>query len=214
MKKIITTVSAMTLSLPSGATDGADLTVEPLTRDDLESMSVEEATFKGSGFVDLDVQKTVLLSYDADGSGDISLGDELKYTIQVTNLNQTEATDIVLFDFLDSRIDLNLGTVAITQGFVVSGNGFFDPSNQVYVDFGTIAPNWFALVDFDVTITNLNPGINVIENSAEVFGPSGSFFISDDPTTPEFDSTKVTTFGPLPDLIFENGFEFRGSGGF
>lgn len=214
MKKIITTVSAMTLTLPSGAAKAADLTVDPISRDDLEMLSAEEATFKGSGFVDLDVQKTVLLSYDADGSGDISLGDELKYTIQVTNLSGAEVSNVELLDYLDSRIELNLGTVAITQGLVMSGNGFLDDPGFVYLNFGTIAPNWFALVDFDVTITDLMPGINVIENSAEVFGPSGSFFISDDPTTPIFDSTDVNAFGAMPDAIFQNGFEFRGSGGF
>ncbi len=214
MKKIITTVSAMTLTIPSGSSTAADSSYEPITTEDIELIYAEGENFKGSGFIDLDVQKTVLLSYDADGSGDVTLGDELKYSVLVTNLDSVEASDVVLLDFLESKIELNLGTVAITQGFVVSGNGMSDDSSLVHVDFGNIAPNWFALVDFDVTVTDLRPGYNLIENSAEVYGPSGSFFVSDDPTTPLFDPTQIDAYGAYPDLIFEGGFEFNGSGGF
>ncbi len=214
MKKIITTVSAMAVTIPSGSTEAADNGFDNISKEDIELIYAEGENFKGSGFVDLDVQKTVFLSYDADGSGDVTLGDELKYSVQVINLDSVEARDVVLLDFLESKIDLNLGTVAITQGVVVSGNGMSDDLDYVHVDFGTIAPNWFALVDFNVTVTDLQPGLNVIENSAEVFGPSGSFFISDDPTTPMFDPTRIDAIGFQPDLIFEDGYEFNGSGGF
>lgn len=215
MKKVITTVSAMTLTIPAGADSAnASETIEPLSQDDIKVLYADENMFKGSGFIDLDVQKTVYLINDADNSGTVTLGDQLQYTIQVTNLNTEAVSDVALLDFLESKIELNLGTVAVTQGFVITGNNFNDPSDVVFLEFGTIAPEWFALVNFTVDVVDLEPGINIISNSAEVFGPSGSFFVSDDPTTPEFDPTRIEAIGAQQDIIFENGFDFRASGGF
>ncbi len=215
MKKVITTVSAMTLTIPAGAnsTKATDI-IEPLSHDDFKVLYNDESMFKGSGFIDLDVQKTVYLINDADNSGNVTLGDELQYTVQVTNLNTDAVSDVALLDFLDSKIELNVGTVAVTQGFVVTGNNFNDPTDVVFLEFGTIAPEWFALVNFNVNVVDLEPGVNVITNSAEVFGPSGSFFVSDDPTTPQFDPTRIEAIGARADIIFENGFDFRVSGGF
>lgn len=214
MKKVITTVSAMTLTLQAGSSQSNDTKVNEISVDDLSLVYAGEASFKGSGFVDLAVDKTVLLSYDADASGNVTLGDQLKYTIQVTNLSDIEASGITLLDFLESKIELNLGTVAVTQGVVVSGNDFVDNNDLVHVEFGDIAANWFALVNFDVTVIDLNVGPNVIVNSGEVYADDGSFFLSDDPTTPLFDPTMIDAIGFLPDLIFQNDFEFIGSGGF
>ena len=214
MKKIITTISAMTLTVPVGATESNISNVETVNLDDLNVLYANEENFKGSGFIDLRVEKTVLWTNDTDDSGDVTLGDELRYTINVFNLEDVDAEHVQLFDLLDSKIQLNLGTVAITQGIVNSGNNFNDPQNYVDVEFGTIAANWYALVEFDVTITDLEPGINVISNSAEVYGPAGSFFISDDPGTPKQDPTRINAYGAYPDLIFTDGFEFSGSGGF
>lgn len=213
MKKIITTVSAMTLTFQSGATDQQQ-EAEVISEGDLEILYDGEAVFKGSGFVDLAVEKTVLWSRDLDGSGDVSLGDELKYSVKVINLSNLPAEDVVMLDVLESKIELNRGTVAVTQGMVISGNQFFDPLNYVDVDLGDIAPNWFALIDFDVTITDLTPGLNVISNSAEVFSTSGFYMLSDDPTTTLYDPTRINAYGAFPDLIFSDGFEFRASGGF
>ena len=214
MKKIITTVSAMTLSMQPGAAQASGKPVEAFNTEDLQFIYADEETFKGSGFLNLSVEKSVSLSNDLDGSGDVTLGDELQYSIQVINLDQVEASGVMLQDFLTSKIDLNLGTVAITQGFVISGNQFGDSTDVVSIDFGTIAPNWFALANFDVTVVDLEPGLNVIVNSAEVFGPSGSFFVSDDPSTPGLDPTMIEAYGDFPDLIFENGFDFGASGSF
>ncbi len=214
MKKIITTISAMSLTLPSGAKNMDEDIAEFITQDDMKVLYASEESFKGSGFIDLTVEKTVLWSRDSDNSGDVTLGDELKYTVKVINLDGFEAANIQLFDLLDSKINLNLGTVAVTQGIVTSGNDFSDPLNVVDVEFGNIAPNWFAQAEFDVTITSLEPGVNVINNSAEVYGPSGSFFISDDPNTPSLDPTRINAYGAIPDIIYANGFEFQGSGAF
>ncbi len=214
MKKIITTVSAMTITMQSGNSEAAEQTDDSFSMQELEFIYADEETFRGSGFIDLSVEKTVFLSNDADGSGDVTLGDELQYSIQVTNLDNVAASGISLLDFLENKIELNLGTVTASQGNVVSGNNMGDDTGLVNIELGTIAPNWFALVNFDVTVTDLIPGINVISNSAEVYGPSGSFFVSDDPTTSVFDPTMIDAYGAFPDLIFENSFDFAGSGGF
>ena len=214
MKKILTTVSAMTITLQSGAANVTDIPSEGISLEDLVTIYSDEDGFKGSGFVDLSVEKNVFLSHDADGSGDVTLGDELLYSIQVTNLDDAQVSGVALFDYLENKIELKLGSVATTQGAVILGNGFMDNTDLVFVDFGVIAPNWFALANFEVTVTQLQPGLNVITNSAEVYGPSGSFFVSDDPTTPTFDPTMIDAYGAYPDLIFADGFEFRGSGGF
>lgn len=215
MKKIITTVSAMTLTIPAGHSQADDNSTVTMQHNGAEYNNSNEGLFQGSGFVDLTVYKTVEFTADNDSSGDITLGDELRYTVEVINTESSSVSGVVMLDFLEPQIELNLGSVAVTQGAVLNGNLIMDDPGFVYVDFGTIAPNWFTLVNFDVTVIDLEPGLNVISNSAEVYGPSGTFFLSDDPTTSDFDSTDVDAYGALPDMIFANGFDDRPpSGGF
>ncbi len=214
MKKIITAVSAITIAVPASSSNSAEDNIVEFDDNEMKFLYANEESFKGSGFIDLRVEKTVLWAGDNDNSGDVSLGDTLKYSVRVINLENVDAENVQMFDLLDSKIQLDLGTVAVTQGIVISGNDSFDSAQFVNVNLGNIAANWFALIDFDVTITNLDPGMNVISNTAEVFGPSGSFFISDDPTTDLFDPTLINAFGAPQDVIFTNGFEFQASGSF
>ncbi|MFC3194948.1 DUF11 domain-containing protein [Marinicella sediminis] len=214
MKKIITTVSAMTLTIPAGQTQADDNSPAPIMQNSAEWVYANDSHFRGSGFVDITANKSVFLSADNDNSGDITLGDELHYTVEVINNETSSVSGMFVLDVLPSELELNLGTVGVTQGLVINGNMAGDSQDFVYVNLGSIAPEWFAFVEFDVTVTELDPGLNIISNQAEIYGPSGSFFLSDDPSTAGFDSTDVEAFGDLPNLIFADGFDRPPSGGF
>ena len=210
MKKIITTLSAMTLTMQAGSIKSETIDFTPVTLEDLEVIYTDDASFKASGFINLQVEKTVHLARDTDGSGTVTLGDELYYYIRVLNLNSTIAHGIVLKDPLHSSLELIRGSVGITQGTVDSGNGPYDPLNGVKINFGDI--NYEAKAEFFVTIVNLNPGNNVIWNSAYVYDQTGSYnFISDDPTTPTVDPTMIDACGSSTSGFFI-GDDFYGKG--
>lgn len=212
MKKMITTMSAMTLAMQANDSNAAE--PKGYSQAELETLYADEVGFRGSGFVDLSVDKSVQLVFDADDSDNVTSGDTLAYRIQVNNDSPFDVSNVTLYDLLESKISLNLGTVSTTGGSVINGNDFNDSDDVVAVDIETIPAGWFSLVNFEVTVGALQPGLNVITNAAEVFGPSGSFFISDDPETTLFDPTMIDAYGAFPDLIFNQGFEAPVSGGF
>lgn len=215
MKKVITTMSALSLTVPSENANATD--IDQLTQDELTVVYGEDSSFKGSGFVDLSVTKTVMLTNNQDLDGVVTAGDQLTYHIMIENMDAQNAVDgVFVVDVIDSKTDLILGTVSSTLGQVQNGNLPGDSNDLLTVDIPTIPADWFAIINFDVLVGELDDGPQVISNSAEVYGPSGSFFLSDDPNTSVFDPTMIDAQGPTPELIFQNGFDRVGgpSGGF
>ncbi len=205
-------MSAMTLTMQANDSQSSELT--SYSPEELEVIYADEVGFRGSGFVDLSVDKSVVLSLDADHSGTVTSGDTLTYRIQINNDTFGDVAGVTLYDLLEPKISLKLGTVTTTGGTVINGNSPGDFNDLINVHVDPIPAGWFSVVKFEVTVGALEPGLNVITNAAEVFGPSGSFFISDDPNTSLFDPTMIDAYGATPDLIFNGGFDTGVSGGF
>jgi hypothetical protein len=113
---------------------------------DVPSSSV---TLHKSGIFILDL-------HDHDGSGDLTPGDSLLYSIEAANLEAGDALGLVVNDTPDLNTTLTVGTTTTTQGSIVSGNGAGDTS--VTVDLGTLASGASATITFEVTINDPLPG--------------------------------------------------------
>lgn len=215
MKKVITTMSAMTIAAQFNGAQAEPSEQTQSLNYDLNVGYIDENNFQGSGFVDLSVEKTVELLADNDASGTVTAGDTLAYRIVINNNENFSLNNIYLYDYLETKLSLNVGTVVTTDGTVVYGNGNSDNNYQIEVDIGFIAAGWYSAVEFEAEVVNLSPGHNVVFNEAVVYGPPGSPFFSDDPNTSEPDDpTLIDAYGAYPDLIFDNGFEGSASGGF
>lgn len=208
MKKVITTMSAMTIAAQFNGAQAEQQEQSQSLYSDSKMKYADDNNFKGSGYVDLSVEKTVTLLADNDDSGTVTEGDTLAYRIKIINNDAYDVYDIRLLDLMEHKLSLNVGTVSTSNGEVYYGNNPFDGDDAADVAIDYIPAVWFAVVNFEANVVNLSPGINVVENYAEVVhNPSNSYFYSDDPNTPVFDPTLIDANGAYPDLIFDNGFE-------
>jgi uncharacterized repeat protein (TIGR01451 family) len=215
MKKVITTMSAMTIAAQFNGAQAEQPKQSQLVYNDLKVGYSGENNFQGSGFVDLSVEKTVTLLADNDASGTVTEGDTLEYRIEIINAENFDVNNVYVYDYLEQELRLNVGTVTTTNGTVVYGNNQNNNEWQIEVDIDYIPAGWYSMVKFEAEVVNLNPGHNVVFNEAAVFGPPGSPFFSDDPTTSQPDDpTLIDAYGAYPDLIFDDGFEGSASGGF
>ncbi|TXS95848.1 DUF11 domain-containing protein [Parahaliea maris] len=120
--------------------------------------------------------------HDNDGSGDLTPGDLLGYTISVSNITNGDALDVVVNDMPDANTSLVVGSVTTSQGAVVNGNTAGDSAIQVNI--GTVVGSGGATVAFEVMINDPIPaGVTTIENQGRVSGSNFTDVLSDDPTT-------------------------------
>ncbi|HJX28775.1 MAG TPA: IPTL-CTERM sorting domain-containing protein [Thermoanaerobaculia bacterium] len=140
------------------------------------------AALKSSSFV--------AATNDLDGSGSLSPGDTLVYTILVTNTGAADALAVMLTDTPGAYTSLVAGSVTTTQGTVTSGNQA--GATSVTVDVGTLAATTGqATVSFTVRLDNPFPtGVTTVMNQATVSGSNFPNVVSDNPaTTPSDDPT-------------------------
>lgn len=143
---------------------------------------------------------------DNDDSGTLTPGDDLTYTIELTNSGTADATDVFLDDTPDANTALVVGSVTTTQGAVVTGNTAGDAS--VSVSLGTLpSGGGTATVTFEVTIADPFPeGVEEIVNQGVASGSNFPSILTDDPNPPADDDptvTVITTPGsavPIPTL--------------
>jgi uncharacterized repeat protein (TIGR01451 family) len=137
---------------------------------------------------------------DLDGSGSLSPGDTLLYTIVVTNTGNADALGVVLNDTPGAHTTLVAGSVTTTQGTVTSGN--LAGATTVTVNLGTLpATSGQATVSFTVRLDNpFPPGVTTISNQAVVSGSNFPNVVSDNPATaPPGDPTvNVVTIAAIP----------------
>jgi uncharacterized repeat protein (TIGR01451 family) len=127
---------------------------------------------------------------DLDGSGSLSPGDTLQYTIHVTNTGNADALAVMLTDTPGAYTTLVPGSVTTTQGTVTNGNQA--GATSVTVDLGTlVAATGQATVTFIVKLDKPFPaGVTTISNQAVVHGSNFTDVLTDDPsTTPTGDPT-------------------------
>jgi hypothetical protein len=168
------------------------------------------SNYEGSGIIydnvsfdvpssSVSVRKTssfILSLHDHDGSGDLTPGDSLEYSIVATNNELGDALDVLIDDTPDPNTALTVGTTTTTAGTIVSGNGVGDTS--VSVDVGTLSAGESVAVTFEVTIDDpLPPGVVTFSNNAVLTGSNFDPIVS---------NTTVNTLGegappqPIPTL--------------
>jgi uncharacterized repeat protein (TIGR01451 family) len=156
------------------------------------------AALKSSSFV--------AATNDLDGSGSLSPGDTLLYTILITNTGSADALAVVLTDTPGAHTTLVAGSVTTTQGTVTNGNQV--GATSVTVDLGTLAAtSGQATVSFIVKLDNpFPPGVTTITNQATISGSNFSDVVSDNPaTTPSGDPTvDVVTIAAVIPTISED----------
>ncbi|HKI01019.1 MAG TPA: IPTL-CTERM sorting domain-containing protein, partial [Thermoanaerobaculia bacterium] len=126
----------------------------------------------------------VVATNDLDGSGTLTPGDTLGYTIVITNTGDADALAVVLTDTPGARTTLVAGSVTTTQGTVTNGNQA--GATSVTVDLGTlVATSGQATVSFTVRLDNPFPtGVTTVSNQAIVRGTNFPDVPTNDPRTP------------------------------
>lgn len=150
-----------------------------------------------------DVAATKASSFDVgtqdnDGSGTLTAGDELTYTLVLTNSGSGEATAVVLDDTPDANTSLVVGSVTTTRGTVVLGNTAGD--TDVQVDVGILAAGGgSATVVFRVLVDDPLPaGVTELLNQGVVSGDNFTSIVTDDPNTAPSDDPTSDPLGPGP----------------
>jgi uncharacterized repeat protein (TIGR01451 family) len=226
MKKVLTAMTAMSMTLQASEYSEKNLEItnpevnetaqihDILQNDDF-SQSLLDSTSNKSKDTNLDtlggsgsfmnVDKYVFIEDDVDLSGSITQGDILTYDIVLRGPSQVLASDVVVFDVLDTHTSLINGSVETINGTIIEGNGLGDV--QLVVEFGDIPINIVRSVKFSAFVNSIPSGQTIeISNQAFVTTSDLGDFISDDPFTLEFgDPTVVTADGFL--FIFNSGFE-------
>ena len=120
---------------------------------------------------------------DLDGSGDLTPGDTLEYSVVITSSGTGDAQNVVFTDTPDANTLLVSGSVTTTQGTVTLGNGGGDTA--VSVALGNLAgPGGEATVGFTVRIADPLPeGVTSVENQGIASGDNFPDVATDDPST-------------------------------
>jgi uncharacterized repeat protein (TIGR01451 family) len=121
---------------------------------------------------------------DLDGSGSLSPGDTLLYTIVVTNTGNGDALGVTLTDTPGAHTTLVAGSVSTTQGTVTTGNSA--GATSVTVDVGTlVATTGQVTVSFTVKLDKpFPPGVTTVSNQAIIHGTNFTDVPTNDPRTP------------------------------
>jgi uncharacterized repeat protein (TIGR01451 family) len=209
------------LTGPSGDTDSDsvldvdetwsyDCTVNNVTSDFTNTATVTGTPPTGGDVSDTDTADVVVVTSavsavkssqlvgDNDGSGGLSPGDDLLYTIVISNEGTADALDVLFLDTPDPNTTLRTGTVTTTQGTVVTGNVQGD--TDVAVDVGTLVVDGEVTVAFEVRINDPFPtNVDEVVNQGIVTGSNISDVFTDDPNTnPSGDPTSDPVEGPDP----------------
>jgi uncharacterized repeat protein (TIGR01451 family) len=150
----------------------------------------------------VDALKTDTLLIESDSDGMAEPGDTLRYTIEVANTGQGDATNVVFTDEPDSNTTLVVGSVTTSQGTVTSGNTA--GNTTVGVNIGTLAAGTTVTITFDVTINDPLPtSVTEVANQGFVTGDNIPETPTDDPDTPTPDDPTRTpvVLTPLVDAL-------------
>lgn len=117
---------------------------------------------------DIVVDKRVTLISDNDGDGLPSPGDQLGWSMNVTNRGNAAATGVALSDAVPSNTTIVAGTAATSLGLIMSGSGAGD--TLVRADIGSLpGGGTTALVSFETLVVSPLPaGVSNVCNRATV----------------------------------------------
>lgn len=185
MKKIVTAVSAMTLTLQANDTLSEQL--------DDKILNIESSKKSiSAGGTDLLVIKSVALSDDADNSSNVTFGDTLTYSIDVVNTETFNASGVFLSDTLSSSTTLDNDSITTSQGVVTTGSSPGDTS--LAIDLGTVPGRSVVEIRFDAIV--VADSLVRIRNQATLTSLNFPTQLSDDPnTTAPNDPTDILLMG-------------------
>lgn len=176
-------------SLPGGCEPG-----QPGREQDPDN---DDATI---GVPDLSVDKTAALQVDADGSGDVSPGDTLRYTLTIRNEGAAAATNLLLVDTPDIHTVLENGSVTTSVGTVLEGNNPGD--GVIRVSVPSLAASADVVIQYDVVINNPLPaGVEQVVNQALLSSDELPDVLSDDPDEPGDQDETIEPVNAAPDLV-------------
>ena len=189
----------VTLQVPETAADGT----YPNTTSDVEAQ-VDGETVTGAPATDnLDVVTDAELEVTKvdelvvpDGSAEP--GDAIKYTVEIANVGERPATEVVFSDTVDDLTDLDCGSVTPTPTSCTDGFG-----GSLTIEVGTIGKDETVTIMFTVTIDSPIPaGTEEVSNQGLVTGNNFDDIETDDPddTTSDADPT-VTSIDADPDVV-------------
>ena len=151
------------------------------------------------GLPELALSKTAALQNDADGSGDVSPGDTLRYTLTLDNTGAAAASNIVIDDVPDANSALVVGSVVASTGSVTIGNTAGDTSVQVTI--ASLAAGDTAIIEYDTVIDSPLPaGVTEVINQAAFDSDELPPGPSDDPGEPGPDDPTRVPVNAAPDL--------------
>ena len=224
--------SKFTLNLPGGA--ASELRVIPYSSfltnlgvgADFTNVGAISMLVDGSTVASLDVVLDVLQTTstltatkaeshltDLDFDGLVDVGEKIRYTVAIENPDDAQNTASPNVHFGDdppSGTTLDVGSVATTQGVVITGNTDGDAS--VAVNIGDIADGVTVTVTFDVTVNTggppevCNQGF-VTRIVPELYSTSASSLLlnlpTDDPSTVALDDPTCTPISYCGDGILD-----------
>ncbi len=124
--------------------------------------------------------KSDSLQVDADQDGEISPGDTLLYAVRLFNLGNAPAEGVIFEDSPDPHTQLVAGSVIVSQGGVLEGNGTGD--HVIRADLETIEAGGSASVSYLAVIDNPLPdGLELLLNQGTVVVDGLEDGATDDP---------------------------------
>jgi uncharacterized repeat protein (TIGR01451 family) len=130
------------------------------------------------------------------GTGLAIAGDDLAYTLTVSNPGAAAAVDLVVALPLDPHLSLDAGSVTTTAGTIAAGNAAGDTVPVVRVV--NLAAGASFTITCTATVGALPPGLLVVSTQATLTGDNFSPTVSDDPTTPAPLDPTTTPVGVAP----------------
>jgi uncharacterized repeat protein (TIGR01451 family) len=116
------------------------------------------------------------------GTGLAIGGDDLAYSLTVSNPGAAAALELVVALPLDPHLTLDAGSVTSTAGMIAAGNAAGDTVPVVRV--ASLAAGASFTITCTATVGALPPGLLAVSTQAMLTGDNFSPTVSDDPTTP------------------------------
>lgn len=194
MKKIVTAVSAMTLTLQANDSLSKQLDIELLNNDSSKNL----ISAGGTGWLFI---KSVALTNDADNSSNVTFGDTLTYSLDVVNRETFNASGVFLSDTLSSSTTLDNDSITTSQGVVTTGSSSGDTS--LVVELGTVEARSLVEIRFDAIVVGNTLG--PITNQATLTSMNFPTQLSDDPNILGTDDpTEIMLIGPPAEVPLLN----------
>jgi len=150
----------------------------------------------------MSLTKTVTSQIDADGSGSITPGDTLRYTL-VLSASGSEANGLTIFDAVPQGFSYVLGSIstAISNSENVTDAANLIPGTPLGLTWGidTLAAGSSATLTFDVTVDSI--GGAILPNQAYAMGNFVGFLPSDDPAIGGTVDATLLTVDDLPTAV-------------